>query len=278
MVDFIPVMIMQNVWLLAALAGAGAFAGLLAGLFGVGGGIVIVPVLFALLESFGYSLELSMHVAAGTSLAAILPTGLSSARAHWHRGAVDMSVIRILAPAMALGALLGALLAKGLGGGFLIGLFAVFAILVSLVMLHGEKGFALVKSLPAGAGRYVLGGAIGLLSALLGIGGGTMTVPTLAACGYKMTVAVGTGSALGLFIALPGAVGFLMTGWGAAGLPPFSVGYVNLVAMMVLAPLSVFFAPLGAKLSHRLPELWLRRSFAVFLLLVALRMGLKAFG
>lgn len=278
MVDFVPAVVVENAWLLMALMGAGSLAGLLAGLFGVGGGIVLVPALFALLTAFGYPPELAMHVATGTSLATILPTGLSSARAHYKRGAVDMQVLKTLAPSTALGALIGAFVAKGLGGTFLLGLFAVFAAVISLLMLQGEKGFALVKKLPDGAGRHGLGGVIGLLSAMLGIGGGTMSVPTLAACGYKMTLAVGTGSALGLFIALPGALGFIITGWSAAGVPPFSLGFVNLVAMAVLAPLSVLFAPFGAKLAHKLPELWLRRGFALFLMLVAIKMGLKAFG
>lgn len=278
MTDFMPVWLLDNIWLFAALLGAGGLAGLLAGLFGVGGGTVIVPALFALLTAFGYPPDLAMHVAAGTSLATILPTALSSSRAHHKRGSVDMPLLRQLAPGTAVGALIGALAASILGGHFLMLLFAFFASSIALAMLRGSKGFALVKQLPSGHGLQALGGGIGLFSAMLGIGGGTVSVPTLAACGYKMTLAVGTGSALGLFIALPGAIGFMITGWDAAGLPPFSVGYVNLVAVAVIAPLSALFAPLGAKLAHQLPELWLRRSFAVFLLLVAVKMGLKALG
>lgn len=269
-------LLLDNSGFFAALLGAGALAGLLAGLFGVGGGIVIVPALFSLLSAFGLPPELAMPVATGTSLATILPTGISSARAHHRRGAVDWQVMRKLAPSTAVCAFIGAFAARGVGGHALLVLFAAFAATIALLMLRGKKGFALVKHVPQGRGRHVLGGAIGLLSAMLGIGGGTMSVPTLAACGYKMTLAVGTGSALGLFIALPGALGFILTGWNVPGLPPLSAGYVNIPALVVIAPLSVLFAPLGAKLAHRLPELWLRRGFALFLLLMALRMGLKA--
>jgi len=280
MPDFIaqllPVLLVENLGLFAALLGAGACAGILAGLFGVGGGIVIVPALFTALTSFGYAPDLAMHIATGTSLATIIPTGLSSARAHYKRGSVDMEVLRLLAPSTAIFAFIGAFAASGLGGIFLTILFAIFAALIALLMLQGKKGVALVSAVPKGHGRHVLGGGIGLLSAMLGIGGGTMSVPTLAACGYKMTLAVGTGSALGLFIALPGALGFVMTGWGHEGLPPFSLGYVNMVAMAIIAPLSVVFAPLGAKFAHKLPELWLRRGFAVFLLLMAAKMAMKA--
>jgi len=271
-------LLIDNSGFFAALLGAGAFAGLLAGLFGVGGGIVIVPALFSLLTAYGYPPDLAMHVATGTSLATIIPTGLSSARAHNTRGSVDWNVMRMLAPSTAIFAFVGAFAAQGLGGHILLIVFAVFAALVAVLMLRGQKGFALVKEVPKGHGRHALGGAIGLLSSMLGIGGGTMSVPTLAACGYKMTLAVGTGSALGLFIALPGALGFILTGWSATGLPPLSVGYVNIPALIVIAPLSVLFAPLGARLAHKLPELWLRRGFALFLLLMALRMGLKALG
>lgn len=252
-------------------------AGLLAGLFGVGGGTVIVPALFGLLTAFGYEHDLAMHVAVGTSLATILPTGMSSARAHNKRGSVDWDVMRKLAPSTALFAFIGAFVASGVGGQVLVAMFAIFAAIIALAMMQGKKGFALVSAVPAGNGRHVLGGSIGLLSSMLGIGGGTISVPTLAACGYKMTVAVGTGSALGLFIALPGALGFVLTGWNTIGLPPFSLGYVNIPALIVIAPLSVLFAPLGAKLAHKLPEVWLRRGFAAFLLLIAIRMGIKAF-
>lgn len=276
MTDFIPQLLIENLGLFSALLAAGACAGILAGLFGVGGGIVIVPALFTALTAFGYPADVAMHIATGTSLATIIPTGLSSARAHYKRGSVDMDVLRLLAPSTAVLAFIGAFVASGVGGRFLTLLFAVFAALIGLLMLKGQKGFALVSEVPKGHKRHAVGGGIGLLSAMLGIGGGTMSVPTLAACGYKMTLAVGTGSALGLFIALPGALGFIVTGWGHAGLPPFSLGYVNLVAMAIIAPLSVVFAPLGARLAHKLPELWLRRGFAVFLMLMSVKMALKA--
>lgn len=269
-------LITEHAALLAALLLAGCTAGLLAGLFGVGGGTVLVPALFQVFIGYGYSPDTAMHLAVATSLATIIPTGISSARAHHWRGAVDKSVLRMLAPSVAVGALCGAAVSGYFKGLVLTMLFAVFASIIAALMLRGKKGFALVKQLPQGAGRHGLGAFIGSLSALLGIGGGTISVPTLAACGYAMPVAVGTGAALGLAIAVPGTLGFIISGWGAQGLPPFSLGYINLVAVAVIAPMSVLFAPQGAKLAHWLPEVWLRRGFAGFLLLVAGRMLYKA--
>jgi uncharacterized membrane protein YfcA len=261
--------------LFAALLLAGAAAGLLAGLFGVGGGTVLVPALLQVFIMYDYSPDTAMHLAVATSLATIIPTGLASARAHYWRGAVDKVVLKMLAPSVALGALAGAVLSRLFSGWWLTLMFGVFAALVALLMLRGKKGFALVSALPTGGKRHGLGGFIGSLSALLGIGGGTISVPTLAACGYAMPTAVGTGAALGLFIAIPGTLGFIVSGWGTPGLPPFSLGYISLLAVLVIAPMSVLFAPLGARLAHWLPELWLRRGFALFLLLVAGRMLYK---
>ena len=262
--------------LLAVLLVAGGFAGLAAGLFGVGGGIVIVPALFSILTSFGYPREIVMHVAAGTSLAVIIPTGLSSALAHWRRGAVDLPALKMLGPGAAGGALVGGILAGLIGGSGMLLIFSVCMMFISGLMLRGKKGVALVKQLPQGWGRHLLGGGIGFYSALIGVGGGTLSVPTLAASNYPMKVAVGTGSAIGVCIVIPGALSFILSGLEVAGRPPFSLGYVNLMALVVLAPLSALMAPLGAKLAHRLPELWLRRSFGVLLFVIATRMLFKA--
>lgn len=269
-------LLLANYPFLLVLLMAGAAAGLLAGLFGVGGGIVIVPALYGALMAYGYSAEVAMHVALGTSLASIILTGLSSARAHWKRGSVNQEVLRLLAPATAVGAGVGAFVASWVPGHWLTILFAVFAVFVAVLMAQGRKGFALVRQLPRQGGQHVLGGCIGFFSSMLGIGGGTISVPTLAACGYEMKVAVGTGATLGLAIAVPGALGFIAAGWGMGGLPPFSLGYVSLLAMAVITPLSTLMAPLGAKVAHKLPELWLRRGFALFLLLVAVKMVVNA--
>jgi uncharacterized membrane protein YfcA len=277
MTEIMPAL-MAQLPLIATLLFAGAAAGLLAGLFGVGGGIVIVPALFSAFTVYGYSADTAMHIALGSSLATIIPTGLSSARSHWKRGSVDRAVLRALVPATALGAILGALLAGFIPGQGLTLVFAFFALLVGALMLRGQKGFALVRQFPSGAGKHALGGSIGFFSAMLGIGGGTISVPTLAACGFAMTRAIGTGAALGLAIAIPGAIGFVVAGWYQTDLPPYSLGYVSLLAVLLIAPLSVAFAPLGARLAHRLPELWLRRGFALFLLLMSGKMMMRALG
>jgi len=268
----------DHISLLLSLSAAGVGAGIVAGLFGVGGGTIIVPVLYALLTALGYPADLAMHVAIGTSLATIMPTAISSSRAHWRRGAVNMAVLRQLWPATALGAIVGVIVASYTRGIFLTLLFAIFAAVTGLLMLRGQKGFSLVKGMPRPPRQHALGGFIGMFSSMLGIGGGTVSVPTLAACGLVMPMAVGTGSALGLAIAIPGALGFMVAGWPVGGLPPLSLGYVNLLAFAFIAPLSALFAPLGARLAHALPELWLRYGFAAYLLLIAGRMAYKALG
>lgn len=270
---------MENILpLVASLAAAGLLAGVLAGLFGIGGGVIIVPALFQVFVQLGYPPDIAMHVAAGTSLAAILPTGFSAAYAHYRKGGVDPVLLWRVAPSTAMGAVVGAFLAPVFGGKMLSLFFSVFIGLVAVQMMGGSKGFRIARSVPADARRHLLGGGLGLLSSLLGIGGGTISVPTFAAAGYTLPVAVGTGSALGIAIAAPGAVAMMMSGWGVVGLPPFSVGFVNLLALAVIAPLSALLAPLGAKLSHTLPELWLKRSFAVLLVVISVRMALKALG
>lgn len=270
-------LVQQNLDLILILAAVGAGAGLLSGLFGVGGGIITVPALFTLFTSMGYERELAMHMALGTSLALIVPTGISSARSHYRRGSVDRDVMRQLVGSMIAGALLGGVVAHFVKGSILTLMFGGFSGMIALFMLQGSKGLALVKQLPSGNRKHLLGGGVGMLSAMLGVGGGTMNVPTLLACGYPMTVAVGTGAALGIFISLPGAISYVLTGWGHEGLAPYSLGYVNLLALGLMAPLSILTAPVGSYLSHTLPQLWLRRGFAVLMLVISAKFIYKSF-
>lgn len=262
--------------LILALVGAGGLAGVLAGLFGIGGGIVIVPALFQVFLHLGYSPDIAMHVAAGTSLAAILPTAFSSTSAHARKGGVDKGLLKRLFISTSIGSVMGAALAPVLGGRVLTVFFALFACFVAYQMARGAKGFRIANSIPDDKRRHLIGGTIGFVSSLLGIGGGTISVPTFVAAGYSMPIAVGTGSALGIFIAAPGALGMMLAGAATPDLPPYSLGYVNGLALLIIAPLSAVLAPLGAKLSHSLPEMWLKRSFAILLALIAVRMVVKA--
>lgn len=256
-------------WL--AYAGVGAVAGLLAGLFGVGGGLVIVPVLSAVFLARGVAPEAVVHLAVGTSLATIVFTAISSTRAHHRRGAVDWPAAITLAPGIMLGALLGALVAEGLGSAGLRLVFVAFEFAVATQLLLDWR--------PLGGHRFRpnpwAGGIIGLISAVVGVGGGTLSVPFLLWCGRNAHQAVATAAALGLPIAWFGAMGFIATGWRAPDLPAYSLGYVYLPALVGIVMVSMLVAPLGAWLAHRLPAARLRRLFGGILVLLGLHMLLS---
>ena len=251
----------------------GAVAGLWAGLLGLGGGLVVVPLLNYIFQlNPDLSDTLSLRLAVGTSLASILFTAASSSLAHSRRGAVLWPWVRPLAPALALGTALGSRLAVSLPVFGLKAFFAFFLVAVA-VQMQRDYSPAARDSKP---GRAVLAGAgllIGGVSSLVGLGGGTMSLPFLRWAGVDMRRAVGTSAALGWAIALAGSLGYIINGWGAAGLPPYSLGYVSLPATLGVAATSVFFAPLGARLSHALPVSALKKLFAVFLVLMAARLA-----
>lgn len=251
--------------------GLGAFAGLLAGLLGVGGGLVIVPVLAAIFVANGFDPATLMHLAIGTSLATIVMTSIASVRAHHRHGAVLWSTFWRLTPGIVVGALLGALVADWLPGDRLRFIFGLFELLVALQMGLNLKP-APHRGLPGQLGMSVTGGVIGAVSAVVGIGGGTMTVPFLAWCHVGLRQAVATSAACGLPIAIAGAAGFLLSGWGGTGLPPGSSGYLYWPAFAAIVTASMLFAPLGAHLTHTLPLGVIKRLFALLLLLLALYM------
>ncbi len=252
----------------------GAVAGLMAGLFGVGGGLIVVPALAWLLPRQGVGDAVVMQSAIGTSLAVIGLTSISSMRAHQARGGVLWDVFWRLAPGIVVGSLIGAWIAHGLSGGALKRIVGVGALLVAVQMLIDAKPKT-ARTLPGSAGLAATGGVIGALSALIGIGGGSLTVPFLNWCNVDMRRAVGTSAACGVPIAWAGALGFAVNGLGAQGLAPWSIGYIDLAAFAGIAVMSVFTAPLGARLAHQLPPRVLKRSFAAFLALVGLRMLLS---
>ena len=254
---------------LAAFLAVGAAAGLLAGLLGVGGGLVIVAALVWLLPAQGVPAAAVMHVALATSLASILATSLSSSRAHLARGAVMWPTVRALVPGLLLGGLLGALVADRLPdlvlrlgvAGFCFA--AAWQLATRRAVAEGAAG-----AVPQGAGLAVWGGIIGALSALVGIGGGSMTVPLLIHRGARPVHAVGTSAACGFAIALASAAGYVWGGRDATGLPAGSWGYVYLPAAAVIALASVLLAPAGAARAHRLRGVVLQRLFAGFLALM----------
>lgn len=262
-------------WLpvVAALVAAGAAGGLIAGLLGVGGGIVLVPALDLALGTAGVDHTVSLHVAVATSMATIVPTAISSSRAHARRNAVDFAVARRWAVPIVTGALAGSLVAARVKVDVLAAVFGTVALLSALKMLLPLDRVVLRQSLPGGVTGTLIPAFIGAISAMMGIGGGTLSVPTMTLCGEPVHKAVGTAALLGLWIALPATIGYLAARPAeAATLPPLTIGYVSLVGFALVAPISWLVAPMGARLAHSLDRRKLSAAFGVFLLLVATRM------
>ncbi|RUT35030.1 sulfite exporter TauE/SafE family protein [Arsenicitalea aurantiaca] len=263
---------------MAGLAITGIVSGVFAGLLGIGGGAIIVPALAWVLLVLGFDPEIVQHVAVGTSLAIIIPTGLSSARAHFSRGAVDMRVLKLWAAPVFAGTLAGGLMAGLFSGDALRIVFGVLALFIAANILLPFQQRLIGHLSGSSATHRIFAGVVGYLSALMGVGGGSLSVPTIGALGASMHNAVGTGAAIGVFIAISGTIGFIVSGWGVADLPPFSLGFVNLPALVLVGSLAVLCAPLGAALAHRLDQTALKRIFALFLTLVGLNMLWTAFG
>ena len=266
----------QLLTLVLALACSGLAAGLLAGLLGVGGGIVVVPVLYSVLHIAAAGGENHMHVAVATSLALIVPTSVRSALAHHARGVVDTTVLRRWALFVVAGVLLGIGLINRLESAQLSLIFAATVLAVALLLARGSHPHPIPERGVPDRRRQAepgLATGIGTLSTLMGIGGGTLSVPAMIWCGHPIHRAVGTAAALGLLIAVPGSVGLVLAGLDTPGLPPGSLGYVNLVALFCLLPTTLIAVPWGARLAHRLKPRTLQWLFAAFLALVALRMG-----
>ncbi|MCX2723930.1 sulfite exporter TauE/SafE family protein [Roseibium salinum] len=258
--------------LAAALLATGLVAGIIAGLLGVGGGIVIVPVLYYMFIALKIDPSVLMHVAVGTSLATILATGTSSARAHYLRGSVDMDLLKRWWWAIAIGVVAGAILAGNISGGALTLVFGFVALAVSLNMMFRKNVPAVAEALPGTPLKEILGFLIGGISVMMGIGGGTLGVPTLTLFNYPIRKAVGTAAAIGLIIAVPGTLLSIYFGWDVEGRPPFSLGYVNLVGFFLIIPASILSAPLGAKIAHAIDPSKLKLVFALFLGFTGLRM------
>lgn len=270
LVFFWAYMTMTLVTVFALYMALGALAGIMAGLFGIGGGLIIVPVLIFSFGVQGISPDVAAHLAVGTSLATIVFTSLSSIRSHHKHGAVRWDIFRPMTVGIVLGAIAGAWTAAFLSGRALQLIIGVFAILVALKM-YLEVNPKPSRDIPGTGGLGAAGVGIGWASAIFGIGGGTLTVPYLSWCNVRMQNAVGTSAACGLPIALSGALGNVWTGWQDPNLPDYSIGFIYLPALVGIILTSVLFARVGANLAHRLNARILKRIFATVLLIVGLR-------
>lgn len=252
--------------------GLGIIAGFVAGLLGVGGGLIIVPILIVIFQENNFTADIIVHMAIGTSLASIVFTSMSSIYAHhFQHKAVQWDIVKRLMPGIILGALLGAIIADFISAKILQKFFGFFELFVAFQMALNIKAHA-ARTLPSTTGMLTTGTGIGAVSAIVGIGGGTLTVPFLVWCNIKMQNAVATSSACGLPIAVAGCVGFIMTGWNEAGLPNYSLGYVYWPAFLSIVVSSMLVAPVGAWLAHRLSPAKLKRSFSLVLFLLGLKM------
>ena len=249
----------------------GIFAGLASGLLGVGGGLIIVPVLFIIFSAQNLPAEHIMHMALATSLATIIVTSISSTHAHHKKQAVLWPVFLLLAPGICLGAWLGGLAASEIKTDILKPAFGIFELLVAALLLwnkQSQQHKVGINKIKSAIGGFV----IGMASAIVGIGGGTLTVPFLNWHNISIRNAVATSAACGLPIAIFGAASYVYAGWSINDLPEQTLGYVHLPAFGLIIITSFLFAPVGAKLAHRLPELALKRGFAIFLMLLGLKM------
>jgi uncharacterized protein len=251
--------------------GVGAIAGVLAGLLGVGGGLVIVPMMVITLTWQGIPQEHIMHLALGTSLASIVFTSVSSFMAHHRRGAVDWQVVRRTALGIVIGTSIGTFLVSKLSTGILKAIFVVFLYYMGIQFLIDRKPKA-SRTLPGPRGMFGIGNFIGFVSAFVGIGGGSVSVPFMIYCNVPVHMAIGTSAAMGFPIAITGAIDNILTGLWATNLPPWSFGFVYLPALLGIAGCSVLTAPLGARLAHSLPVNRLKQVFAVLLLIMGTKM------
>ncbi|MGB0694579.1 MAG: sulfite exporter TauE/SafE family protein [Rhodospirillaceae bacterium] len=258
--------------LAVALLAAGVVTGILAGLFGVGGGAVMVPVLYELFRLTGISEPILMPLCVGTSLAVIIPTSIRSWRGHSAKGAVDQDILKVWAIPILLGVIAGALIARHADPWVFKVVFIAVAGVNAVKMLFGKDSWKLSETLPGRAVMRAYGGCIGILSALMGIGGGALSNLLLTLHGRSIHQAVGTSSGVGVLISIPATIGYVYAGWPAMpDLPPFSAGYVSLPGFLLLIPTTVLCAPLGVKIAHALPRRTLEVAFGIFLAVVALR-------
>jgi uncharacterized membrane protein YfcA len=259
-------------WLAALIVGGGLVTGLLAGLFGIGGGGIIVPVLYEIFRALNVPEDIRMQLCVGTSIAIILPTNVRSFLTHRHRGAVMMDIVRAWAVPAVLGVATGSAIAAFASGKVLTIAFIVIASIIAFKLLFGRDTWRLAEDLPPGLPTLLYGYGVGLAASLMGISGGSVSNMILTLHGKSIHNAVATSAGLGVPITIAGTLGYMLAGLPQqASLPPFSIGYVSLIGVALMAPVSSLIAPYGARLAHALPKRTLEVAFGVFLLAVALR-------
>ncbi|MFT5864928.1 MAG: putative membrane protein YfcA [Ascidiaceihabitans sp.] len=267
-----PVLLTQMLVLLLVI---GAFAGVLAGLLGVGGGIVLVPAFFYAFQTLGYDGPQLMQMCLATSLATIIVTSVRSVHSHNKKGAVDWDILRTWAPGIVVGAVLGMLVVAQLRSTTLQAIFGVLALIVGLYMSFGRSEWRIAQAMPTGPLRMILSPLLGFMSVLMGIGGGSFGVPTMTLFNTAIHRAVATAAGFGVVIAVPAVIGFLLVDM-TMQVPPFTIGAVNLVAFGIIIAMTLITAPWGVKLAHAMDPKPLKRAFGIFLVLVALNMLRKA--
>ncbi len=262
--------------MLALLLAIGAIAGVIAGLLGVGGGIVLVPAFYYTFASLGYDSVMLMQICVATSLATIVFTSVRSVLSHNKKGAVDWDILRGWAPGIAIGAVIGVLIARGMKSESLMIVFGVLGVIVGLYLAFGKQSWRLGDHMPGGIARAIAAPVLGFLSVLMGIGGGSFGVPMMTLYGRPIHRAVATAAGFGVIIAVPSVLGFLLSGWGVEGKPPLTFGLVNLPAFVIVISMTLLTAPLGVKVAHAMDPKPLKRVFAAFIMLMALNMLRKA--
>lgn len=257
--------------LIVTLALAGALIGFLAGVFGIGGGAISVPVFYQVFQQLGYAQQVSMPMAVGTSLAIIIPTSINASRGHYKRGTMDMALLKIWVVPVLAGVAIGAFIARDASPQVFQLVFMVVAMINAIKLLTGGSGWQWRDSLPSRPVLSVYGGVIGLSSALMGIGGGALSNLVMTLHGIPILRAVSTSAGVGLLIAVPGTLGYMLAGWGRADLPADAVGFVWLAPLLVVVPASLLTTGLGVRLAHFMTRRQLETAFGIFLVFVTLR-------
>lgn len=264
--------VQQYVVLFISLAFLGVLGGFLAGLLGVGGGIVMVPGLLFIFQGLGLDSESLIHVCVGTSLALIIPNGLMSSWSHWKKDAVDFPLVKSIGAGILVGVVIGTVMADMLAGATLQMIFASAIVVLALIMVVNPARFKLLKAMPSNPWPSAVGVFNGAISTLIGIGGGTLNVPFMSLCNVPIHRAIGTAAALGVVIAVPATLGFVIIGLGEPGRPPFSIGYVNALAWVFILPSSLMSVKLGVWTAHKASVSMMRFIFAASMVIVAVKL------